>query len=161
MTNTNETPINETISNETAVVPAGNDNNDIVANFSTAAPSMFCSFVPKTDDDRAALYNAMNSPDVRIADHIGQVINVRDIIVEPVEIVDEKTGEIRKSPRVILIDTDGHTYSAVSYGIYNALRRLCDPALFGMPTWENGVKVRVKQIARGSSRIFTLDVVRG
>lgn len=157
--NTNET-INETAVNENAIVPA-TAGNEIVSNFANVNGSMFCSFQPQSDDERALLFNAMNAPDVRIADHIGQVINVRDIIVEPVEIVDDKSGEIRTSPRVILIDTEGHTYSATSYGIYNALRRLCSPSLYGMPTWPNGIPVRVKQIARGANRIFTLDVVRG
>ena len=152
--NTND---NETLVNENAIVPA-NPGNEIVSNFSNSTGAMFCSFKPETDDDRALLYNAMNTPDVKIADHIGQIINVRDVIVEPVEIVDDKSGEIRTAPRVILIDTENHTYSAASYGIYNALRRLS--AIFGMPTWPNGIPVRVKQIARGSNRIFTLDVVR-
>lgn len=156
MTNENTTP-NETTVNENAIVPAA-AGNEIVANFANSTQAVYCSFTPETDDDRAILFNAMNAPDVKIADHIGQEINVRDVIVEPVEIVDDKSGEIRTSPRVILIDTENHTYSAVSYGIYNALRRLV--ALYGLPTWERGIPVRVRQIARGSNRIFTLDVVR-
>lgn len=157
ITMTNE--LNETNVNETAVVAASPEvGNEIVANFANTSNAMWASFNPETADEKALLFNAMNAPDVRIADHIGQVINVRDVVVEPVEIVDEKTGEIRKSPRVILIDTDGHTYSATSYGIYNALRRLS--AIYGLPTWEGGIPVRVKQIARGANRIFTLDVVR-
>ena len=155
--NTNET-INETAVNENAIVPA-TAGNEIVSNFANVGGSMYCSFQPQSEDERAVLFNAMNAPDVRIADHIGQVINVRDVVVEPVEIVDDKSGEIRTSPRVILIDTEDHTYSATSYGIYNALRRLV--SIYGLPTWPNGIPVRVKQIARGANRIFTLDVVRG
>ena len=156
---TKEIIIDETNVNENAIVPAG-AGNEIVSNFANAAGTMYCSFTPQTDDDRALLFNAMNAPDVKISDHIGQEINIRDIIVEPVEIVDDKTGEVRTSPRVILIDTEGHTYSSTSYGIYNALRRLCDKKLFGLPTWPNGVRVRVRQLSRGANRIFTLDVVR-
>lgn len=143
--------------NETAIVPTTAPDNAIVANFANTSGALYCSFKPETDADRAILFNAMNAPDVKISDHIGQEITIRDIIVEPVEIVDDKTGEIRTSPRTILIDSDGHTYSATSYGIYNALRRLV--AIFGAPTWENGVTVRVKQISRGANRIFTLEVV--
>ena len=150
-------PENTETVNENAIVPA-NAGNEIVANFANSTGAMFCSFQPKTDDDRALLFNAMNAPDVKISDHIGQELTVRDVIVEPVEIVDDNSSEVRTSPRVILIDMDGHTYSAVSYGIYNALRRLV--ALYGLPTWERGIPVRVRQISRGSNRIFTLDVVR-
>lgn len=143
--------------NETAIVPTTAPGSAIVANFANSSGVLYCSFTPENDAGRAILFNAMNAPDVKISDHIGQEITIRDIIVEPVEIVDDMTGEIRTSPRTILIDPDGNTYSATSYGIYNALRRLV--AIFGAPTWENGITVRVKQISRGANRIFTLEVV--
>ena len=56
MTNNNETPINESTVNETAIVPAA-AGNEIVANFASASGAMYCSFSPETDDDRAVLYN--------------------------------------------------------------------------------------------------------
>ena len=129
--------------------------NGMIADFANAAPSFYCSFAPSTDAGRRELYNAMNNADVQLADHIGQTIVMRDIIIEPVEMTDENSGEIKTCPRCIIIDVDGNSYTSISVGIYNALRRLC--TVFGMPTWANGLPVIVRQITRGARRLFTLD----
>ena len=129
--------------------------NGMIADFANATPSFYCSFAPSTDAGRRELYNAMNNADVQLADHIGQTIVMRDIIIEPVEMTDENTGEIKTCPRCIIIDVDGNSYTSISVGIYNALRRLC--TVFGMPTWANGLPVKVRQITRGARRLFTLD----
>lgn len=145
----------KTMMNETLTVV--NKKSEIIDGINTATASIYSSFVAESNDDKAKLYNALNSPEVRIADHIGKEINVKDVIIEPVEIVDEKTGEVRTAPRVTLIDVNGHTYTATSYGLYNSLKRIF--GLYGSPTWEEGIPVRVRQITSGANRIFTLDIV--
>lgn len=127
----------------------------MINDFAAATPAFYCSFKPSTDAGKVELYNAMNNADVQLADHIGQLINMRDLIIEPVEIVKEETGEVEIAPRVIIIDTDGNSYTCVSKGIYNALRRIC--SVFGMPTWADGLPVKVRQVTRGARRIYTLD----
>ena len=139
------------------IITTNTKKNEILDGINTATTSIYSSFVAESNDDKAKLYNALNSPEVRIADHIGKEINVKDVIIEPVEIVDEKTGEVRTTPRVTLIDVNGHTYTATSYGIYNSLKRIF--GLYGSPTWEEGIPVRVRQITNGANRIFTLDIV--
>ena len=139
------------------IITTNTKKNEILEGINTATASIYSSFVAQSNDDKAKLYNALNSPEVRIADHIGKEINVKDVIIEPVEIVDEKTGEVRTTPRVTLIDVNGHTYTATSYGIYNSLKRIF--GLYGSPTWEEGIPVRVRQITNGANRIFTLDIV--
>lgn len=141
--------------NETLTVV--NKKSEIIDGINTATSAIYSSFVAETANDKAKLYNALNSPEVRIADHIGKEINVKDVIIEPVEIVDDKTGEVRTTPRVTLIDDAGHTYTATSYGIFNSLKRIF--GLYGSPTWEDGIPVRVRQITNGANRIFTLDIV--
>ena len=145
----------EKIMNE--IITTNTKKNEILDGINTATSSIYSSFVAESNNDKAKLYNALNSPEVRIADHIGKEINVKDVIIEPVEIVDEKTGEVRTTPRVTLIDVNGHTYTATSYGIYNSLKRIF--GLYGSPTWEDGIPVRVRQITNGANRIFTLDIV--
>lgn len=145
----------EKIMNE--IITTNTKKNEILEGINTATTSIYSSFVAESNDDKAKLYNALNSPEVRIADHIGKEINVKDVIIEPVEIVDEKTGEVRTTPRVTLIDVNGHTFTATSYGIYNSLKRIF--GLYGSPTWEEGIPVRVRQITNGANRIFTLDIV--
>lgn len=145
----------EKIMNE--IITTNTKKNEILDGINTATTSIYSSFVAESNNDKAKLYNALNSPEVRIADHIGKEINVKDVIIEPVEIVDEKTGEVRTTPRVTLIDVNGHTYTATSYGIYNSLKRIF--GLYGSPTWEEGIPVRVRQLTNGANRIFTLDIV--
>ena len=118
----------------------------------------FCSFAPETDEQRAELYNALNSPDVRISDHVNKEIYLRDFVIEPVELRNETSGELEVAPRVVLIDTDGNSYHGVSNGIYNALSRLC--MIYGRSSFPNGLPVRIKQINRGANRLFTLEVIK-
>ena len=139
------------------IIATNTKKTEILEGINTATSSIYCSFIAESNNDKAKLYNAINSPEVRIADHIGKEIVMRDVIIEPVEIVDEKTGEVRITPRVTLIDVNGHTYTATSYGIYNSLKRIF--GLYGSPTWEDGIPVRVRQITNGANRIFTLDIV--
>lgn len=139
------------------IIATNTKKTEILEGINTATSSIYYSFIAESNNDKAKLYNAINSPEVRIADHIGKEIVMRDIIIEPVEIVDEKTGEVRTTPRVTLIDVNGHTYTATSYGIYNSLKRIF--GLYGSPTWEDGIPVRVRQITNGANRIFTLDIV--
>lgn len=146
---------NPTTNSAVAVVETVNPEDALVAGFENAENTMFCSFAAETVEDKAALYNAINNPDVLISDYIGKVILMRDVILQAVQIVKEETGEVNTCPRVTIIDVDGNSFSCTSVGIYNALRNLI--RIFGRPTWENGLPVIVRQITRGTRRIFTLD----
>lgn len=139
------------------------ENNEIttittnpVADFSATNNSFFCSMSVENDSDRATLYNALSNPDVKIADHLNQEIVIKDIIIEPVEVVADD-GTRNTVPRTVIIDIEGNTFAAVSTGIYNALKRIV--SIYGMPTYANGVRVKVIQIARGANRIYSLVVV--
>lgn len=115
-----------------------------------------------TDEQKALYYNATSSPDFRISDCINKVIRVKDIFVEMVEMEKKTedgtpTGEVELVPRIVLIDTDGRSYTAVSKGVFAALRRLC--MVYGMPTWEEGINIMVLQVTRGKNKMLTLKVV--
>lgn len=137
-------------------INAANAANAMIAEFETGVPSFFCSFKAETVEEKAALYNAMNAPDVQISDHIGQIINMRDIIVEAVDLPDE-VGEIHTVPRCTIIDIDGNSYGSTSIGIYNALRKIA--GIFHKSHFENGLPVRVKQLSlEGGRRTYTLNL---
>lgn len=119
--------------------------------------TMFCSIDPKTAEDKKRLFNAMNSSENPVGDHIGEVLDVVDIFCETVTIVKEDTGEKNIAPRIVLITKDGKSYNSTSFGIFNSLKKLIQ--VFGVPTWADGVKVKVKQINRKENRVYTLEVV--
>lgn len=116
----------------------------------------FCSFVPETQEQKAALYAAMTTPDKKIGDFINQKINAVDVFMEIVELVDEKTGEMFEMPRVVIFDEDGTTYTATSRGIYNAITRLF--SVYGFPTWDPAIPLVIKQITRGERKFLTLAI---
>lgn len=147
-----------TINNEALeVIAPASAAAAMVAEFETGVPSFFCSFTAETDEQRAALYNAMNSPDVQIADHIGQEIVMRDIIIEAIELPDDDTGELHTVPRCTIIDVNGNSYASTSNGIYNALRKIC--GIYHKTHFEKGLRVTVGQIAlKGGHRAYTLKL---
>lgn len=119
--------------------------------------TMFCSFEAVTPEDKKKLFNAMNSSENALGDHIGETIAVKDVFCETVTIVREETGEKIIAPRIVLIDEKGNTYNSTSFGIFNSLKKLMQ--VFGVPTWHDPVKVKVKQLNRNGNRVYTLEVV--
>ena len=112
-----------------------------------------CSIKPTTTEEKKALYNMMNSSDERLADCINQVIKVKDLYIESVEVKNEE-GITSIAPRIILMDTEGRTYASVSVGIYNSLRKLIQ--VFGEPTWPEGIAVKVVQHTKGNRKMLSL-----
>lgn len=113
-----------------------------------------CSIVPKDRKEAAKLFNAVNNPEHRIGDFINKKIAIKDILIEPVEMLDEKTGEMKLQPRVVVIDKDGKAYQAVSIGIYNAVMNL--GKCYGAPSWEDPIVCTVKQIPTKNGSMLTL-----
>lgn len=118
----------------------------------------YCSKVVQKEEDKKDLFNALETCDALLNDCVGQEINIKDVYCEEREVTDEDTGEIKKKYRTILFDVSGQTYATGSYGIFNIMRKLF--TIYGMPTWENGVKVKVSKrpIGNGKSTL-TLTLV--
>lgn len=123
----------------------------------TTARTQFCSMIANSKEEKAALYNAMNNPDKRLADCINMQIKAKDLYVEVVNCTNEETGEMTACPRIVIIDEKGVSYQAVSIGIYSALKKVIQ--VFGAPTWETPVVLEVKQITKGTRKMLTLNVV--
>ena len=87
---------------------------------------------------------------------IGKIINVKDVFVEEVRFADEETGEITFAPRIVVIDTNGESYQAVSVGVMSAFKKLFQ--LFGQPTWPEGIPLEVKQVKNGKNNILTFAI---
>lgn len=117
--------------------------------------NMYCSVIAKTVDDKKALYNALESADVLLNDIVGSVIKIKDVYCEEKQVIDDETGELKNKYRTILFDIDGKTYATGSYGIFNAIKRIC--AIYGMPTWDEGIEVEIgKQKTKDGKSKLTL-----
>lgn len=132
------------------------ENYDIISANNENSP-LFCSMTARSEEEKIRLYNIMNSPEFKLADYINMEIDVRDVIVEPVEVANDD-GEVIAAPRIILVDKDGKAYQCVSNGVYSSLRKMFK--IFGNPTWEEPKKIRVKQINKSGNRsVITLEMV--
>lgn len=119
--------------------------------------TMYCSLNTTDDKGKAQLYKAMNNPEEKLKDHIGETLEVVDVFCEVVDIADENTGEIVKAPRIVLFTKNGKTYGCVSKGIANSVSKLI--AVFGEPTW-GGLKLQVKQLSLAANKnVLTLELV--
>ena len=85
------------------------------------------------------------------------VIAIEDVLVEIVELENDETGELQKAPRIVLIDDNGKSYQCVSVGIMSGLKRIFK--LFGPPTWEEPVKMKIKQITKGKKQMLSLEAI--
>ena len=128
----------------------------LVTDLENQTKGFYTSMKGDTVEEKAKLFNAMNNPDKRISDMIGKIINVKDVFVEEVRFADEETGEITYAPRIVVIDTNGESYQAVSVGVMSAFKKLFQ--LFGQPTWPEGIPLEVKQVKNGKNNILTFAI---
>lgn len=116
----------------------------------------FCSMAANSPEEKANLFNATNNPAHRIADHINATINVKDVFCEIVPVTNSETGEVSQCPRVVLIDDKGEGYQAVSFGVFSAIKKLMQ--IYGTPTWEPAIPIKVQQITKGTNKMLTFSV---
>lgn len=129
---------------------------NVAQELSSDCTSMYCSIQGGSHESQVAMFNASNNPDHKIGDYINKVIVVRDVLAEQIELTNEESGEPETAVRVVLIDVDGESYQAVSWGIFNALKKAI--AIFGAPTWEEGLPLLIKQVSVGRGSMLTFDV---
>ena len=123
----------------------------------TNAQTAYCSLQATDARSKATLYNATNSTQERIGDHINEVITVAHLYVEAVQCTNRETGEVKWCPRVVLITDKGVGYQAVSQGVYSSVKKLIQ--IYGEPaSWEAPIKLKVKQLTRGEYKILTLEI---
>ena len=132
------------------------DNDENYAIDLTARTSSYSSLVANTPEEKAALFNLMNNPEKRLSECINMTIEAKDVIIETVECINEKTGEVTKVPRTIIVDKNGVGYQCASFGVFNALKKIF--AVFGAPTWETPLPLVVMQITSKEHKIMTLNI---
>ena len=134
-------------------------NNLVLAGgYSNEVGSMFSSMPMETQEEKKALFNAINNPEDRVAEHINETLTIKHVVAEMIELTNEETGEIGVFPRIIIVDDKGKSYQAVSVGVYSALKKIF--GIFGEPaSWEKPIKVKVKQITKKDRKMLTLELV--
>jgi len=148
--------LNQPTEDTAVAVMAMDDNNSFIVDL-TSRQTTFCSFVAKTNAEKAILFKAMNNPEKRIGDMINMEITAKDLFCEVVTCVNKETGESNVCPRIVIIDDKGVGYQAVSLGVFSAFKKII--LVYGQPTWKDPIKLKVVQITKGDRKLLTFDVV--
>lgn len=136
-----------------------------IQNISTAAPGTMFTSLRAVPGDHAAsmrIFNAMNNPSERVANHINEVIEVQDYLIEMTQIEDTDTygnglGTYSNVPRVVLVSPDGTSYQSVSYGLANAVRNAVIAC--GDAPWKPAIQLKIKQVPTKRGSMLTVDMV--
>lgn len=97
----------------------------------------------------------------QLSEHVGETILIKDILVQPVQSENEKTGEVEDYLRTTLIAEDGTAYAAGSSGLAMSVRNIL--GIMGEPsTWPEPLAAKVveKPSSKGKGwKFFTLELV--
>lgn len=150
--------MNEIMTNKgLGIIPEDIANVGMLGSLKNPTTEFFCSINDDgTRASKVAIYNSINNDGEKLIDHCGETLEITDVAAHGVSLADEKTGEINEVLRVVLIATDGTTYSCVSSGVIESLKKIF--AIVGVPSWKDEpvkiipTEVRTKQ----GRRVLTL-----
>lgn len=132
-------------------------NNELATTETNNNLAGYCSFKAETMEERLKVANAVSSAK-SLEDFIGQTFNLKDILIQPVEMTDRATGEVVINNRIILIDEQGNAYSCMSKGVEQFLRNLL--SIVGEPnTWDYAIPVTPTKMQGTNGYKFTTLVI--
>jgi len=154
MANTNEN-VEVIETNEVAIV-----KEDLVTDlnpsiFENTNQALFSSIKVEDRATQIKVFNAINGAENSLADHVGEVIEITDMVAHPITLQDEVTKEDVQAMRVVLLTADGVGYHAVSGGVVSSLQKLI--GVVGQAPWTPALKVvPVEQKTRKGFKTLTL-----
>lgn len=134
-------------------------NNSAIVKANANSNNVYCSIVPKTNEEKVQLFNALESCDVKINDEVGAVIKIKNVYIQEYEKIDTNTGEPRKAHRTILFDEDGKTHVTASNYFYIAIMKII--SIWGEPnTWTEPITVKItKKPVKNGMQALSLQIV--
>lgn len=120
---------------------------------------MYCSIHAETQADRLDIYEAVSNS-LPLDDMVGKTVAVENVIIQPVEMVDNATGEVGMRNRIVLITPDGDAYGCTSTGVETSMKNLF--AIVGCPPWTPAIQFDiVKKQGRNGYKFTTLQRHKG
>lgn len=144
--------------NETAVATI---NHNQLIHGQNEGEEVYCSFKPKTSEEKLDFFNMLNHCTGRLNDMEGQVIRVKHVYLQKFNRRDKETGEERIGRRTIVITPDGKSYVTMSSYFALELGKLI--SVFGEPSkWEKPVVMKiVKREQKGAQgNILQFELVK-
>lgn len=127
-----------------------------IATTGNATYGFAASYDLTTEAGQIAAFNAGVASDHKLSDFAGKTIIMTAWLVEPIEAVNQLTGELENRPHIVITDADGATYEAQSVGLYQALQRL--KAIRPVIDADNPAKIEIinRKVRLGSMLTFKL-----
>lgn len=124
-----------------------------------ASKQTYCSMLINNEEDKKKLFNLLGNSDTRVSDNLDKTISLKDVVLQKFPKVDEETGELTYSVRVILVDKDGKTYASGSRGLYRSVLQLIQ--LVGEPnTWTNPIDIKVVETnIKNGGKTFVIKTI--
>lgn len=122
----------------------------------TMAP--YTSFEITNEESASQLFKAMNQADEAISDYKNMQITIKDVFVQSATQIDEETGELKDSTKVVIFDEEGKSYGTISKGFYTSMCNVC--AIIGEPrTWKSPITITIKEVKVKRGNMITFDVI--
>lgn len=116
----------------------------------TSKRTTWSSLTPKTEKEKVAFYNAVNTPTKRLKEMVNMEVEISNVYAEMIDFIDQETREVRPGVRMVFIGPDGVSYQTASKGVYSCTQKLF--AIFGTPdTWKHPVKIRPREISKSAN----------
>lgn len=127
-----------------------------IATTGNATYGFAASYDLTTEAGQIAAFNAGVASDHKLSDFAGKTIIMTAWLVEPIEAVNQLTGELENRPHIVITDAEGATYEAQSVGLYQALQRL--KAIRPVIDADNPAKIEIinRKVRLGSMLTFKL-----
>lgn len=117
-----------------------NQENSVLVNPNNR---VYCSFKPKSTEERKKLFNSLESCDIILNDIVGQKITVKDVYIQEYPRTDKETGEkMSNGHRTIIFDDKGKTYVTASNYFFVTMAKLFNSV--GTPdTWNEPMEIEI------------------
>ena len=109
----------------------------------------------QSEEEKIKFFNQVINCEVKIDTILNTPKKIKYIHIDKERLSKPDTAKgYEDTPRVVFYFDDDTSVISFSIGIYNALKRLV--SVFGVPPYD--FKVIFKQITKGKSRIYTIDI---
>ena len=142
-----------------ALVPAGNKAQEVVTGFQSGTSNLYSSFNSEDRAGKLKLLSAITDA-APLNENLDKRIDLENIVLQATTLTDDETGEVSDVVRIILIDADGSAYAAISGGLLKSLQNIT--GIFGDPsTWSEPLPIKVTEVRSkrdAKNRFFTVKL---
>lgn len=139
-------------------LPQVNNEGSLLSAFTDVSNVFYSSIVDDgTRETKGKIYKALNNSEGSFAE-LEEAIEVQDIMAHNVVLLDEQTGELIETVRVVLVTPEGKGYHAVSQGVMSSVQKIV--GMYGAAPWVPHIKMKPKRVkTRRGFFTVTIDII--